>query len=192
MPYASVVAASAPEYSQQLADLSVGAIQNLNGSFVGPSGTVPFPFAPSALPKSIMSAAWASLNASSSSECPPSGSLLAHERPGILQSRESLGPMNRLSHFQRHSEALSDECLGLLMHTDLQSIRPFISPFSHKESLTVSGNRSGAVLPCAALTNAYAIGQLAYFITTANLGINSEPPQYCAHKAAYKIEASGA
>ena len=100
--------------------------------------------------------------------------------------------MNCLSHFQRHPEASSAECLELLMHTELQSMRPLISPFSHKESVTVPGNRSGAVLPCAALPNAYAIGQLAYLITTANLGINSEPPQPGAHKAASKSEASGA
>ena len=68
VPYASVVAANTPEYAQQLADLSVGAVRNPNGTFVAPSASAPFPFASSALPQSIVSAQWASLNASASSE----------------------------------------------------------------------------------------------------------------------------
>ena len=70
VPYASVVAANTPEYTQQLADLSVGAIKNPNGTFVAPSASAPFPFASSALPQSIVSSQWATLNASASSEFP--------------------------------------------------------------------------------------------------------------------------
>ena len=66
VPYASVVAANTPEYSQQLAEISVGAIRNPNGTYVAPSASAPFPFALSALPQSVVSSQWADLNASAS------------------------------------------------------------------------------------------------------------------------------
>ena len=80
VPYASVVAANTPEYAQQLADLSVGAIKNQNGTFIGPSAAAPFPFAASALPQSIVSSQWADLNASASGTHP---NRIPSRHPGI-------------------------------------------------------------------------------------------------------------